>query len=195
MDEQSKSYQRRIKDSNFTERWLKGSGIDVGCGDDPINGRPEISYPNVTSVRPWDRTRGDGDATFLTGVADESYDFLHSSHCLEHLRDPEAALKNWTRVVKKGGHVVVTIPDENLYEQGVFPSRWNSDHKHCFTVRSSPSIPRSINVINMLWTIKRVSVERVQLIRDGWDPKKIGTDQTMSGAECAIEFVLMKTGD
>ncbi|MEM1724783.1 MAG: hypothetical protein QXW71_03295 [Thermoplasmata archaeon] len=35
----------------------------------------------------------------MEGVPNCSYDFVHSSHCLEHLRDPREGLKNWFRIV------------------------------------------------------------------------------------------------
>jgi len=68
-------------------------------------------------------------STFVTAIsqdlakhADGSFDFLHSSHCLEHVREPATALRNWIRVVRKFGHIVVMVPDEDMYEQGVWPS-------------------------------------------------------------------------
>ena len=70
----------------------------------------------MSSIRTWDWE--DGDAQFLASVADASLDFVHSSHCLEHLVDPAEGLNNWVRVVREGGYVIVTVPDEDLYEQG-----------------------------------------------------------------------------
>jgi SAM-dependent methyltransferase len=51
------------------------------------------------------------EAKLLTGIADESYDFALSSHCLEHLADPISALLEWRRVVKKDGHLLILVPD------------------------------------------------------------------------------------
>src|SRR5690606_28364016 len=103
----------------------------------------------IESVRTWDLE--DGDAQFLHGVADDSFDFVHSSHCLEHLEDPVQGLSNWMRVLRPGGHLVVTVPDEDLYEQGRFPSTFNRDHKWSFTVWKARSwSPRSLNVIDLV---------------------------------------------
>ncbi|MBV5346213.1 MAG: methyltransferase domain-containing protein, partial [Rhodoferax sp.] len=75
-------------------------------------------------------------------------DFVHSSHCLEHMRDVREALKNWIRIVKPGGFLILTVPDEDLYEQGQWPSRFNTDHKWSFTIHKERStMPSSINVI------------------------------------------------
>ena len=91
----------------------------------------------VSAKCAWDL--GDGDATFMESVKDETYDFVHSSHCLEHLLDPEKGLRNWFRILKPGGYLVVIVPDEDLYEQGVFPSTFNADHKWTFTISKSGS--------------------------------------------------------
>ncbi|HRJ46989.1 MAG TPA: methyltransferase domain-containing protein [Opitutaceae bacterium] len=51
------------------------------------------------------------EATALHGIADAGYDFLLSSHCLEHVANPLAALREWHRVVRPGGHLVLILPD------------------------------------------------------------------------------------
>jgi hypothetical protein len=87
---------------------------------------------------------------------------------------------------------VCTIPEEYLYENGLWPSRFNSDHKVSWTMRALPIIPMSINLLHLLWKLP-VDVEHVSLLSANWNPDKRGTDQTMfSDAECAIEFVARK---
>jgi SAM-dependent methyltransferase len=51
------------------------------------------------------------DATDLRGIADHAYDYLLSSHNLEHIANPVRALKEWMRVVKPGGAIIVILPD------------------------------------------------------------------------------------
>jgi len=51
------------------------------------------------------------EATDLVGIADRQYDFILSSHSLEHTSNPVRALKEWMRVVKPGGAVIVLLPD------------------------------------------------------------------------------------
>ena len=131
MKECSKSIARRIREPNFINRYFVGDGLDVGGAPDPLALYREF-FPRMRGSKVWDRE--DGDAQKLGGIEDNSQDFLHSSHCLEHLEDPKKGLLNWFRVVKPGGHLIITVPDEDLYEQGQFPSTYNGDHKWTFTI-------------------------------------------------------------
>ena len=192
--EQSKAAKRRFADGAFHLRYFAGHGLDVGGKPDPL-GRYVGAFARLLSCRTWDLE--DGDAQFLAGVPDASLDFVHSSHCLEHLRDPREGLTNWVRVVRPGGYVVVTVPDEDLYEQGGWPSRFNADHKWTFTIYKRASwSPRSVNVTDLIAGVYPHAVaERVLLVRDFFDdaPAADGRDQTQTlVAECAIEFVLRK---
>ena len=190
MDECSKANKRRRLDWRFVNRFFVGRGIDVGCGDDVLR---KEDWPKITEVVPYDIVLGNVDAQFLPEIKDAEFDFLHSSHNLEHLKNPRVALTNWLRVIKPGGFIVCTVPDELLYEQGKWPSRWNEDHRASFTLRSMPIIPSSINLAHLLWKMQ-VDVEHIELLTEGWDPAKLGQDQTMLGnvAECSIEFVVRK---
>lgn len=122
--ETSKCFDKRLRSGHF-ERYLVGQGLDVGCGTD------RLVAPRAR-VDGWDLS--DGDAQKLEGVANETYDFVYSSHCLEHLRSIEEALANWIRVLKPGGYLYVVIPDYSLYEKEEFPSHFNGDHKHTFSI-------------------------------------------------------------
>lgn len=188
MNEQSKSIARRKNDWRFANRWFVGRGIDIGCGEDPLK---KEDWPRVTEVVPYDVTYGNKDARYLQEIPDASFDFAHSSHCLEHLTNVRSALTNWLRVLKPGGFVICAVPEEYLYESGAWPSRRNEDHKSSFTMRTNPIIPGSIHVLPMLWKML-VDVEHVELLTEGYDPKLFAQDQTLLGAECAIEFVCRK---
>lgn len=51
------------------------------------------------------------EATALTGLGGAAYDFVLSSHCLEHVANPLAALREWRRVTRPGGHLLLVLPD------------------------------------------------------------------------------------
>ena len=51
------------------------------------------------------------DGSDLAVVADANYDFVLSSHNLEHFANPVKALKQWQRVTRPGGGLVLVLPN------------------------------------------------------------------------------------
>ena len=125
--EPSKSHARRVT-QGFYDKYLSGSNIlDVGGGMGPAI-TPcakiiDIGYPGYDGLSlPFENA---------------SQDAVFSSHCLEHVDDPVATLKEWFRVVRVGGFIVLTVPHHYLYERkNCLPSRWNADHKRFYTPAS-----------------------------------------------------------
>ncbi len=52
------------------------------------------------------------DATSLASVEDGKYDFLLACHVLEHVANPLKALKEWNRILKPGGAIVILLPNK-----------------------------------------------------------------------------------
>ncbi len=63
------------------------------------------------------------DASDLSILPDDKYDFVLASHALEHIANPMRALREWKRVLKVGGALLVIVPDK----------RRTFDHKRPFT--------------------------------------------------------------
>lgn len=88
---------------------------------------------NFSSRTVWDDLSGDrlkegayargdafvGEATDLRFIADDQYDFVLSSHVLEHCANPLKALNEWRRVVKLGGTMLLVLP----HRDGTFDHR------------------------------------------------------------------------
>lgn len=195
MRECSKSVARRLADPNFTSRYFVGTGLDIGGKPDPLVLYREL-FCKMASVRTWDLE--DGDAQHLAGVVDDHFDFVHSSHCLEHLRDPQEGLINWLRVVRPEGHLVLTVPDEDLYEQGIFPSTFNKDHKWTFTIFKNHSwSPRSLNILDLVRALgPAVDVLKIEQLSATYRFNLPRFDQTLTPiGESGIEVVLRKRSE
>lgn len=190
--EAGKAVARRLHEPGFLQRYFVGEGIDIGGGYDGLDNYARL-FPRITKLRNWDLP--DGDAQLMAGVPDASYDFVHSSHCLEHMRDPVEALANWWRLVKPGGHLIVLVPDEDLYEQGEWPSTFNGDHKRTLTIYKAASwSPVSVNVTELLTKLgPDARVLKCVLLDSTFLYGLPRCDQTGTPVgECAIEFVVRK---
>ena len=54
------------------------------------------------------------EATDLSKITANSYDFILSCHSLEHVANPIKAIKEWNRVLKPGGSFVLVLPDKEF---------------------------------------------------------------------------------
>lgn len=193
MYEQSKAAKRRFNDGNFHSKYFRGVGIDIGAGPDCVD-RVAHAFPGIRRVRDWDLPDGDGQV--LESVQDNTYDFLHSSHSLEHMVDWKIALDNWIRVVKPGGYLIITVPEEEMYEKNNWPSRFNNDHKWSFTFKPGSVMPKTVNVLDLaMYCNSKATVEKLELINQFYHATNIDPafDQTqLPNVECCIEIILRK---
>lgn len=92
--------------------YCKGEGLDLGCGDEKITS-------NVIGVDLRKLTNVDivGDATDLYMFEDNQFDYVYSSHFLEHLYDPVKALIEWRRVLKHNGYLILYLPHMDHYKE------------------------------------------------------------------------------
>ncbi len=102
----------------LVEPYCQGYGLDVGFGGDPINSvaiRMDLPIPYANT--------GDlpvqlgGDCRDLRWFRDCALDFVYSAHVLEDFDEHEtgALLREWTRVLKEGGFLVLLLPDQARY--------------------------------------------------------------------------------
>ena len=149
--ETTKAHSRRVREG-FFEKYCKGEGLDIGFGSDLI----------TKNAKGYDFEHGN--AQYLKGVKDNSYDFVYSSHTIEHLPDPYEGVKNWFRVVKPGGYMILYLPHRDLYEKKkTLPSRFNHDHRHFFlidgdeapdTIGIIPLIEKTLNNFEIIYAIE-----------------------------------------
>jgi SAM-dependent methyltransferase len=97
------------------------TGIEIGAGTSPL----PISDPvpiYIDCFREFGHAacRADyyGQATALP-FHDHSLDYVASSHVLEHVANPVAALAEWYRVLRPGGIIYLVVPDRrHTWEHG-----------------------------------------------------------------------------
>jgi SAM-dependent methyltransferase len=137
---------RRLKSYRAARRLVSGkTGLEIGGPSDLFAaGGPLPLYPLVTSLDNcnfsattiWegqiregltfrsDARRAPGrqyiaEAANLSAIASGSYDVVLSSHTIEHSANPLRALREWLRVLKDNGGVVLVVP----HKEGTFDHR------------------------------------------------------------------------
>jgi SAM-dependent methyltransferase len=54
------------------------------------------------------------DAVNILNVTNDSYDFVFSSHSLEHIANPLKAIKEWLRIIKNEGYIIIIVPEKSV---------------------------------------------------------------------------------
>lgn len=159
--------------------YTRGVGLDLGCG-------PRKAFPHFIGVDSCKDTELFGvqirpdvkveTCERLDEFESASCDFVFSSHLLEHIEDYRAALAEWWKVIKVGGHLVLYLPHRDLYPNvGTYGA--NPDHKHDFE-------PADI-------TVAMAEVARAS--RQGWD--LVEKEVRSGGREYSFLLVLKKRDD
>ena len=94
------------------EEYVHGELLDVGCGSKPYKDTyfsAATSYVGVDYAS--EKSRPDIIASALSLPLDnESFDTVVSTELLEHVPDPLRALREMHRVLKPGGHLILSTP-------------------------------------------------------------------------------------
>jgi len=73
-----------------------------------------------------------------------------------------------------GGHLFLIVPDEDLYEQGIFSSRFNADHKATFTISKARSwSPVSVNVLDLARSLPNAELVSIELQDHHYDRRML----------------------
>ncbi len=118
----------RARRSAAVERYCRGTGIEIGAAVNPaiVPVGTEVLYVDRfdeghieadPDLAGYDSVKTDiqTDAETLDAIGDDSYDFVLAFSLLEHVEDVLGSLKNFNRVCRDGGHIIVSIPDKRYY--------------------------------------------------------------------------------
>gem|GEM_PF-2449763 len=82
--------------------------LDFGCGTD--------RYPNATAIDISERYLGkEGDVkwdmdNYPYPLGDNHADLIYCSHVIEHLKKPEKTLREFARIIKPSGKIIIKVP-------------------------------------------------------------------------------------
>lgn len=83
----------------IAQQFCVGNGVDVGPGKWPLPGAIPVDISNEHSAM---------------ALPDGEFDYVFSSHCLEHLKDPVAAIEHWRERLKPGGVLFLYLPHPDM---------------------------------------------------------------------------------
>ena len=105
---------------HLVSQYCIGKGCDIGFGGDKImkDNCDGIDYENPYAYTGKDKV----DIACKVGleplpVADNTYDYVYSSHLIEDFENTADILKDFIRVLKSGGNLILVFPDQVEYEK------------------------------------------------------------------------------
>lgn len=132
-------YPSYLRDGNMMQfiepiasQFCKGKGLDIGSGKWPFS-----------DARPIDIKNGDD----AMNLPIDQYDYLISSHCLEHLPDPVSALEHWRTRLWPGGVLFLYLPHP---DQIYWRPQHCRKHLHTFHPKDVAQMMRDLGFVNVM---------------------------------------------
>lgn len=114
------------------KQFCKGQGLDVGAGDWPLHGSMPI-----------DLKRGSDALNLPEG----EWNYIFSSHCLEHLGNTVEVLEHWKTRIKPGGVLFLYLPHPDMHYWRPQNCR---KHLHLFYPKDMAMLLTDLGFINVI---------------------------------------------
>jgi len=114
------------------QQFCRGRGVDVGAGKWPFPGALAIDLCNGGEAR---------------NLPAGEFDYVISSHCIEHLIDPVATLEHWQARLRPGGVLFLYLPHP---DQKYWRPQHCRKHLHSWMPAQMAEILRDLGFVNVL---------------------------------------------
>lgn len=189
------AFLRRSHNRLFTSVF-KGEGLHIAPGSDPLLKHhyplcTNIAFSNINQYKI-------SEDNLKNSLGDKQFDFVYGTSLTVYEDEPIDVINHWLKFVKSKGYLVLTVPDEDLYEQGNFPSIFNNTHRRTFSIYKKVSWSGNhYNLLDIIHNINDASLRKIELIDSNYDYSLYGkgVDQTYNfadGVEACIEVILKK---
>lgn len=109
-----------------------GRGLDIGAGRWPYPGAVPIDAGNGGSAME---------------LPEGAWDFIVSSHCLEHVVDPIAALEHWHTRLRPGGVLALYLPHPDMV---YWRPQFCRKHRHSWAPAQMAEIVRDLGFVKVI---------------------------------------------
>lgn len=115
----------KVRELPNVMKYIQGKILDDGCGPDKIVpeaiGMDGRELPGVDVINSIDVDKG----RFMPQRPPDNFDTIYSSHYLEHIPNDYSQVMLWHLILKKGGYLVLYLPDGRYYNH-----HNNPEHVH-----------------------------------------------------------------
>ncbi len=149
---------------------FRGKGLEIGALNAPFPFQPgvEVLYSDlltreqVAEMYPGSRLPDiQSDSESFPTIEDGAFDFIVANHVLEHVTSPIDALREWQRILRDDGLLMLALPDKRFTFDA---PRRRTTLAHLIADANSKSDPRERNYAHLLeWA------EHVEHLRPGTD--------------------------
>jgi len=170
-----------LKIANVARYFLSGKGVDLGCGANPIAGatigvdKSGLGTDNVEC----------GD--WLAKQKAESFNWVFSSHYLEHEVLWSGILHKSCKILKKGGLIFLYLPDKNAYKDknGNDPNQEHVNHWDRVSFIEDLKKQKIDEKLDIIFSEDRVTV------LDGHVFTGNGNTENPTNVKCEYSFVVV----
>lgn len=140
-------------------QFCKGDGLDIGAGQWPLHGATPHEIKNGGKAE---------------DLPDKQYDYLFSSHCLEHLVNPVQALEHWKTRLKPDGVLFLYLPHPEM--EYWLPQNCRK-HLHSWRPADMAKILRDIGFSDVLYSERDLM----------WSFAIVGTNKDLNAEQTDID--------
>ncbi|MEM9895564.1 MAG: class I SAM-dependent methyltransferase [Bacteroidota bacterium] len=145
----------------------EGTILDYGCGTGYFATRAASSGYNVVAYEPDSQAASQIQSReslkvieSLTSISAKSLDLITAWHVIEHVHNPMETLSDLRKKLKKGGHLIVAVPNYKSYDSNYYKENW-----------AALDVPRHLTHFSKRSFEKFAAVKKMKLV--GIQPMKL----------------------
>ncbi len=100
--------------------YCQGYGCDIGFGGDKIKKENCAGIDYASPYAYTGRDKVDIACDVMNEkipVANDTFDYVYTSHLIEDFKDTKQALEEFIRILKPGANLILVFPDQKIYEE------------------------------------------------------------------------------